>query len=69
MEWCIQCHRNPGEHLRPVDEVFSMIWKPDQRLNPETGRPYDQAALGRHLARDYHVRDAQVLTSCSTCHR
>jgi hypothetical protein len=59
MEWCVQCHRHPGEHLRPRREVFSMEWQP----------PVDRAALGRELVREYHVRDAGVLTSCSTCHR
>ena len=24
MEWCLKCHRNPEEHLRPRDEVTSM---------------------------------------------
>jgi hypothetical protein len=28
MEWCISCHRNPQENLRPKSEVFSMTWAP-----------------------------------------
>ena len=27
MEWCIKCHRNPEENLRPKAEVFSMTWR------------------------------------------
>ncbi len=59
MEWCVQCHRNPAPHLRPLDEVFNMTWTP----------PADRAALGQRLAREYHVRGPEVLTSCSVCHR
>ena len=33
MEWCISCHRNPQENLRPKSEVFSMTYAP--------GRPVD----------------------------
>jgi hypothetical protein len=69
MEWCLDCHRNPERHLRPRDEVFSMVWKPSDRTDPGTGRPYTQETLGRELLGQYGVRDERVLTSCSTCHR
>jgi hypothetical protein len=69
MEWCVQCHRHPENNLRPLDEVFSMTWRPADVTDPDTGQPFDQARLGRRLVEEYHVRDAGVLTSCSTCHR
>jgi hypothetical protein len=25
MQWCLDCHRNPQPHLRPHDEIFSML--------------------------------------------
>ncbi|MBX9581616.1 MAG: cytochrome c family protein [Gemmataceae bacterium] len=28
MEWCINCHRNPQENLRPTSEVFNLRWQP-----------------------------------------
>ena len=28
MGWCLDCHRNPGPHLRPLDEVTNMRWAP-----------------------------------------
>lgn len=28
MEWCISCHRNPEDHIRPREEVTSMTWTP-----------------------------------------
>lgn len=26
MSWCLDCHRNPGPHLRPADQVTNMAW-------------------------------------------
>jgi hypothetical protein len=59
MEWCLDCHRHPEEHLRPVEEVFNMKWQP----------PPNQAELGRELAGKYNLRDTHYLTTCSVCHR
>jgi hypothetical protein len=59
MEWCLECHRKPEEHLRPREEVFNMTWQP----------PEDQIALGNRLKEQYHVRKPEEITSCSTCHR
>ena len=28
MGWCLECHRNPGPHLRPPEEVTNMEWEP-----------------------------------------
>jgi len=58
MRWCLECHRNPEEHLRPKEAIFSMTWKAD-----------DQAALGARLAKEYQLRSTADLTSCNTCHR
>ena len=75
MEWCLKCHRNPEPNLRPASEVTSMTFKPAdyvhecKRENPETGKPYTQAELGKLMKEKYHVRDAMTLTSCSICHR
>ncbi|HEV8501800.1 MAG TPA: cytochrome c3 family protein [Casimicrobiaceae bacterium] len=59
MQWCIACHRKPEAYLRPADRIYDMHWTP----------PADQDALGRALASANHIRGADVLTSCSTCHR
>jgi hypothetical protein len=58
MGWCLDCHRDPAPRLRPRSEVFNLAW---QRSPADTP--------GERLARDYRVRDAHTLTSCSTCHR
>jgi hypothetical protein len=56
MNWCINCHRDPAQYIRPKTEVFNMDYK----------YPSDQAQLGAHLVKEYHV---QSLTDCYTCHR
>ncbi len=32
MSWCLECHRNPENHVRPVSEVTNMRWEHDQDL-------------------------------------
>ena len=58
MQWCLDCHRNPEMHLRPVEHVFDMGWKPNE----------DRRTLGRRLVAAYHIHTS-TLTDCSTCHR
>ena len=36
MEWCINCHRNPEENLRPNSEIYSMTWAPGKDVD---GKP------------------------------
>jgi hypothetical protein len=59
MEWCLDCHRQPEQHLRPQSEIFNMRWQP----------PPDQLERGRKLAREYRIQDTRHLTTCSVCHR
>jgi cytochrome c7-like protein len=56
MEWCINCHRNPQDFVRPRSEVFTMGYRPT----------VPQSVLGPQLVKEY---DIHSLTSCSTCHR
>ncbi len=56
MGWCLDCHRNPAQFLRPIADVTTMGYRP--------ARP--QAELGRALMAEYGVRS---LTDCTTCHR
>lgn len=58
MQWCLDCHREPEKHLRPVEHVFDMGWKPSE----------DQLQLGKRLVAAYHIHKS-TLTDCSTCHR
>jgi hypothetical protein len=59
MEWCLDCHRNPADRLRPQAAIFDMAWE----------APEDQAERGHQLALDYKLHDTNYLTSCSVCHR
>jgi hypothetical protein len=34
MEWCLNCHRNPGVNLRPTSEIYNMAW-----AGPSTDKP------------------------------
>ena len=56
MEWCLDCHRNPEQYVRPRNAVFSTMYEP----------PADQIELGTRLVEEYQI---QKLTSCSTCHQ
>lgn len=59
MEWCLQCHRQPELFLRPRDQIYNTEWQP----------PSNQAEVGLELKKEYKVLNAEILTSCSTCHR
>ncbi len=56
MGWCLDCHRNPGPHLRPVDEVTNMRWIP-----PPDHAAWAQATITAH--------QLQPPVDCSGCHR
>ncbi len=56
MEWCLTCHRNPEQFVRPRTEVFTMGYSP----------PVPQSEIGPRLVKEYGI---QSLTSCSVCHR
>lgn len=56
MAWCLDCHRRPEKHLRPVEQVTAMDWAPDE----------DPEALGRRLRQAHQINPS---TDCSTCHR
>lgn len=63
MEWCLSCHREPEQHLRPRSEIYTMGWDPLEADPPRT-----QAELGAELVELYGV-DTKNLTNCSICHR
>ena len=56
MGWCLECHRDPEQNLRPVEFVTAMDWQPAE----EAGE------VGRRL-REAH--DIEPSTDCTTCHR
>lgn len=56
MGWCLDCHRNPEPHLRPVEFVTQLDWKPEG----------DPVAQGARLRAE---RNINPKVDCSTCHR
>jgi hypothetical protein len=56
MNWCLDCHRNPENYVRPRSEVFTMGYVPSE----------PQSVIGPRLVKEYGIRGN---TSCSTCHR
>ena len=58
MKWCIDCHKDPANQIRPKKEVFNMAYK----------APRDQEQLGHKLVNEYKVHREQ-LRDCSMCHR
>lgn len=58
MEWCLDCHRHPEEHIRPPDAVVQMGWQPDEH-----------AADGPVAAELMDALNIQRKTNCSVCHR
>jgi hypothetical protein len=59
MGWCLNCHRNPEQYVRPRDEVYNMDYVP----------PANQLELGAQLVREYGIMPASQLTNCWVCHR
>ncbi len=72
MQWCLECHRDPANHLRSRDEIFVMR----DRTVPADKTPHE---FGLELMKQYHVKAdipqepghekfPNPLTNCSTCH-
>ncbi len=56
MTFCLDCHRNPDPHLRPLDKVTDLAWVSEE--SPE--------AVGAEIRQRLGI---EPKTNCSTCHR
>ena len=57
MSFCLDCHRNPAQFIRPPEEVFNLDWQP----------PKDFAKTqGKDFVNHWNVNPSQA---CSACHR
>ncbi|MGC6442853.1 MAG: cytochrome c3 family protein [Rubripirellula sp.] len=65
MAWCIECHRNPEPHLRPVDKVTQLDWEP-QDADGEELTAAQRQEYGAKLKEEKHI-NPQV--HCAVCHR
>lgn len=55
MAWCLDCHREPEKHLRPLDKITDMDYAPENQLE-----------IGLRLREENNINPS---VSCSTCHR
>lgn len=62
MQWCLDCHRNPGPNLRPPDQVTRMDWTEWDRHGD------DHKLYGALMVEAYGIQPKQ-LVSCNICHR
>jgi hypothetical protein len=58
MTFCLDCHRNPHENVRPQDEVFNLDWEPSAEWAAERE--------GQALVDQMKIRSSE---NCSACHR
>ena len=57
MGWCLTCHRNPDDHLRPASEITNMKWTP----------PANQAEFAAKQKELLKIK--APITDCTGCHR
>lgn len=73
MGWCLDCHRNPQEHLRPLDQITNLAWSAldDPRVQAEgiTNPSEAQTFIGNILKAEYGIQGPAYMQSCSLCHR
>ena len=56
MGWCLDCHRNPDQHLRPLSEITNMNWTP----------PENQQEIAARIKKEKNIAPP---VDCSGCHR
>lgn len=56
MSWCLDCHRDPVEHLRPLSEITNMEWKPGA----------NHTEFAQDLIQELNIDPP---TNCQGCHR
>ncbi len=60
MEWCIECHKDPSENIRPQAEIFNTSWKKGDITDEQ------QLEVNEKIK---NLRSRELMTSCSMCHR
>jgi len=61
MEWCLNCHRNPGVNLRPTSEIYNMAWS-----GPSSDKPVWCAETGKGSATEHRDTPTAQAVSCTT---
>jgi hypothetical protein len=58
MNWCLDCHQNPEQYLRPASEIYTFGYQPAG----------DQFEIGAQLVHEYGIQ-VDGLSDCAVCHR
>jgi len=66
MGWCLDCHRAPEKHLRPLEEVYNLKYS-DADVSKYTSDAGVKTTEDLGLKLKEHWRIAPK-TSCATCH-
>lgn len=63
MGFCLECHRNPANHVRPLDKVTDLNWKwdDDPKVAAQKQKKFGTDAV--------HAWKVESLQNCSACHR
>lgn len=66
MGWCLECHRAPENHLRPLEEVYNFNYDAETYIsnNPQLGVKTTEE-LGLKLKEQFNVKPKEA---CATCH-
>ncbi|MCF7960917.1 MAG: cytochrome c family protein [Pirellula sp.] len=66
MAWCIDCHRNPEPHLRPLDQITNLAWHAGDDDDSDAEIKAKQLELGKKLKKDNNINPQ---ANCAVCHR
>jgi hypothetical protein len=84
MGWCLKCHRNPEQNIRPRDQVFNLMWGENLSKQEiaqiaglgvegleEGGRltQVQKIQIGTKLKDAHSIKNANQLSDCTACHR
>jgi hypothetical protein len=70
MGWCLDCHRAPEKHVRPLEEVYNLKYDPEKYIasNPELMSKLGVKTtedLGKKLVEHWQIKARET---CATCH-
>ncbi|MEM6911004.1 MAG: cytochrome c3 family protein [Verrucomicrobiota bacterium] len=66
MGWCLDCHREPEKHLRPLEAIYDLDWKPENANIVVDGKKLEtQREIGLHLKEHWNIVPPE---SCGACH-
>lgn len=60
MGFCLECHRNPEQRIRPLDQITNLNWRPELMTQPH------HAEWAAEFVKNNKITPPQ---SCTGCHR